>query len=390
MISSAQIHPRRRRQKNFVAEKFSVCKLDGVNRQRLAMVLCFCAAVWVASAGTTNYFCVVCGKGPLTGRIWLHPRGAICDDCEKIQDRCSICGLPVKAGDGHITTGDGRIICKFDKPNVVMTVDQAKDLFEQTRDVVVDLYGRSFALKYPDVTVNLFDVDYWSEKGQPDGLHKFGFASTRKTSDGHCTHEVVMLSGRTREEMTAVAAHEYAHLWINENCPASHRIEGDTIEAICELTAYQLMAQKKLPEMQKRILESPYTEGRIKTLVAVEREGGTDYILNWVKNGTAATLDADANLAPVFAPAPAPAQFSAPPRALPAGLKFSGLMILGKSRLAVINGVSFAAGDQNRLKLKEKTVLVRCREIRASEVVLEVDGGAAPVTLTLDEEKLVP
>jgi hypothetical protein len=354
-----------------------------------AFILFLFAAAGIASAEQTNYFCVVCGKGPLTGRIWLHPRGPICDDCEKIQERCTICGLPVKDGDGHLKTGDGRFICKFDKKDAVLTLDQAKDLFEQTRDDVVDLYGRQFALKYPDVTLNLFDVDYWSEKGQSGGLHKFGFASTRKTADGVCTHEVVMLSGRTRQEMTAVAAHEYTHLWINENCPASHRIDGDTVEAICELTAYKLMGQKKLPEMQKHILENPYTEGKIKTLIAVERAGGTDYVLNWVKNGTAETFDAEANLAPIAAPAPA-VQYAAAPRVLPAGLKFSGLMVLGLEHLAVINGQSFAAGEEKHIKLKDKTVLVRCREIHDTSVVLEVNGRPDPVSLKLDEEKSVP
>jgi hypothetical protein len=358
--------------------------------RQLALILFLFAAVGVAAAGETNYFCVVCGKGPLTGRIWLHPRGAICDDCEKIQERCSICGLPVKDGDGHIKTADGRFICKFDKQNAVLTLDQAKELFDQTRDEVVNLYGRQFALKYTDVTVNLFDVDYWSEKGQPNGLHKFGFASTRKTADGHCTHEVIMLSGRTRDEMISVAAHEYTHLWINENRPESHRIDGDTIEAICELTAYKLMGQKKLPEMQKRILENPYTNGKIKTLVAVEREGGTDYVLNWVKNGTAETFDADANLAVMPTPAPSAVQFAAAPRVLPAGLKFGGMITMGKDRQAVINGVAFAAGDQKRIKLKDKTVLVRCREIRDSDVVLELDGGLGLMTLKRDEEKFVP
>src|SRR5476649_1998680 len=114
-----------------------------------------------------------------------------------------------------------------------------------------------------------------------------------------------MLSGRTREEMMGVAAHEYTHLWINENRPDGRVIDGDTVEAICELTAYKFMESKKLPEMQKRILANSYTNGKIKTLVAVEREGGTDYVLNWVKNGTAENLGADANLAPIPATATA-------------------------------------------------------------------------------------
>jgi hypothetical protein len=353
--------------------------------RNLALIL-FLFTAAVCPAAETNYFCIVCGKGPLHGRIWLHPRGAICDECEKIKDRCSICGLPVRNGDGHIKTGDGRFICRFDKSDVVLAPDQARNLFEQTRDEVVDLYGRPFGLKYPAVTVTLFDVDYWSEKGQ-GGLHKFGFSSTRKTSDGHCTHEVIMLSGRTRQEMTAVAAHEYTHLWVNENCPDNHRIDDDTVEAICELTAYKLVTQKKWPEMQKKILENPYTRGKIKDLISVEREGGTDYILNWVKTSTAETVDVKASLAPM--PAPAPVRpFVPAPRQLPQGLKFTGIMSIGTDRLAVINGETFSAGQQKTIKLRERTVKVRCGTIQDVAIAVEADGS--PITLERGEEKMLP
>jgi hypothetical protein len=196
-----------------------------------------------------------------------------------------------------------------------------------------------------------------------------------------------MLSGRTREEMLSVAAHEYTHLWINENCPASHHIDGDTVEAICELTAYKLMQQKKLPEMQKKILENPYTNGKIKDLVAVEREGGTDYVLNWVKNSTAEMFDADANLAPLPAAAPA-TPFVAGPRPLPQGLKFSGTMSFGKEQLAVINGDEFAVGDQKVLKLHNRSVSVRCVEVHEGEIRVEVNGQ--PLTLEQGEEKTPP
>jgi hypothetical protein len=356
--------------------------------KKTALILFFfVVAALVSSAEQTNYYCIVCGKGPLTGHFWLHPRGAVCDDCEKLPDRCSICGLPVREGDGHVKTGDGRFICKFDAPNAVMTQDQAKELFEQTRDAVVDLYGPQFALKHTEVTVNLFDVDYWSEKGQANGLHKFGFASSRPAGNGGFTHEVVMLSGRTREEMTGVAAHEYTHLWINENCPRSHHIDSDTVEAICELTAYKLMEKKRLPEMQKRILENPYTNGKIKDLVAVEREGGTDYVLNWVKTSTAETFDVDASLAPLPAPVTA-APFVPGPRPLPPGLKFSGMMSFGRDQLAVINGEEFEVGDQKIIKLKDRSVLVHCVAVKDLEVTVEVDGKS--LTLERGEEKALP
>jgi len=133
----------------------------------LALILFLFAAVLVSSAEETNYFCVVCGKGPLTGRIWISKWGAVCDDCYKLENRCSLCGLPIRDGDGAVKTGDGRFICKFDKPNTVLDAAEAREVFTDARREMVGLYGSGFTLNFPDVTVNLFDVDYWSEVGRP-------------------------------------------------------------------------------------------------------------------------------------------------------------------------------------------------------------------------------
>ena len=355
----------------------------------LALILFLFAAVLNLSAAPTNYVCVVCGEGPLTGKIWLTKWGAVCNDCYQLEDHCSLCGLPVRDGNGCVKTGDGRFICKFDKPNAVLDVAGAREIFTDVRRELVELYGSGFALNFPDVTVNLFDVDYWSEKGREDGLHKFGFSHTRKTRTGDCTHEVVLLSGRLRTELAATAAHEYTHLWINENRPADHVIDSDTTEAICELSAYKLMAARSQPEQMRRILANPYTHGAIKKLVAIEKENGIAYLLNWVKSGTTPTLETESvalaapvqKMAMLFTNAPAP---------LPAALKLGGLMVEGDRRRAIVSGVSFAPGETKRVKLQNRTVQVRCREIHDDDAVLEVDGAAEPLTLKLGEEKLVP
>ena len=244
--------------------------------RRLAPILFLFASVLISTAASTNYFCVVCGQGPLTGKIWLSKWGAVCDDCYKLEDHCSLCGLPVRDGDGCIRTGDGRFICRFDKTNAVLDAAVAREVFADARRELVELYGGGFALNFPDVTVNLFDVDYWSEKGREDGLHKFGFSHTRKARNGDCTHEVVLLSGRLRTELAATAAHEYTHLWINENRPVDHVIDSDTTEAICELSAYKLMEARSQPEQMRRILANPYTHGAITNLVAIEKENRHD------------------------------------------------------------------------------------------------------------------
>jgi hypothetical protein len=357
--------------------------------RQLTLILFLFAAVFVSAAEETNYYCVVCGKGPLTGHIWLHKWGAVCDDCYKLPDRCSICGLPIRPGDGAIQTGDGRFICKFDKADAVMDLDEAQEVFTDVRREMVELYGRSFALNYPDVTVRLFDVDYWSEKGREDGLHAFGFANTRKTASGDCTHEVVLLSGRLRTEIAATAAHEYTHLWINENRPPEHVIDSDTTEAICELSGYKLMEDLNQPEQMKRILNNPYTHGEILKLVEIEKENGIGYILNWVRNGTTPTFETESTTVATPVWTRTVVFTNVPPR-LPEKLMLDGLLLNGTNRRAIIGGVSFAAGDDKQVKLRGRTVEVLCREIHGHEAVLEVDGQPGPVVLKIEDGKFAP
>jgi hypothetical protein len=344
----------------------------------LAQIIFLLTTVAVTAA-ETNYFCVICGKGPLTGRIWMSKWGAVCNDCYQLEDHCSLCGLPVRPGDGCVKTGDGRYICKFDRPNVVLDAYTAREIFAATRRDLVGLFGSGFALNYPDVTVNLFDVDYWSEKGHNDGLHKFGFSSTRKSASGVCTHEVVLLSGRLRAELVATAAHEYTHLWINENCPPSHVMDSDTTEAICELSAWSLMGAERQPDMQQKILKNPYTHGKIKTLVALAEERGVPAILDWVKNGSTASLETPA--ATTWKP-----NYALPGQKphLPAGLKFTGLFTVGTNEVAVINGLGFAPGERRSLRLRNGTALVECRAVRPDEVLLESNN--VPLKLQLEEK----
>jgi hypothetical protein len=351
--------------------------------RRLAFIWLLLAATW-CRAEQTNYFCVVCGKGPLTGRIWISKWGAVCNDCYQLGNHCTICGLPVREDDPDaIRTGDGRFICKFDKAQAVLDAAQAGEIFTDARRGLIELFGSGFALKFPAVMVKLFDVDYWSEIGRPDGLHKFGFASTRRTPGGSCTHEVVLLSGRLRTELEAAAAHEYTHLWLNENRPGNHVIAGDTVEAICELAAYKLMQAQGQTNQMQAILANPYTHGEIKNLVALEAERGIGWILNWVKNGASATLENQ----PLALAAPAPKPFMAATNVAPPSprtLKLGGLLTDGRQCRAIIGGESFAPDEVKPVKLRDRTVLVRCVKINADSVVIEVDGASPQVTLKMD------
>jgi hypothetical protein len=359
--------------------------------RKLVFIVRLVLTALATQAEDTNYYCVLCGKGPLTGHFWMSKWGPLCNDCySNAENHCSICGLPITTG--YAKTGDGRYICKFDLPNTIMDADDAQAVFADVRSDLLQVIGGSFALQYPEVKVSLFDVDYWSEAGRDDGLHKYGFSSTRRTKNGECTHEVVMLSGRLRSELSATSAHEYTHLWINENKPESHVLEKDTLEGICELVSYKLMESRGDTNQEKRILANPYTHGEIVKLVALEQDRGMAYILNWVKNGTTANLEeADATEA-AAAVAPVRMQvvaYTNVPPALPDTLRLSGLMLGGWHPQAIVDGASFQVGDRKTIKLSSGPADVRCVAIRQNEVVLKVSGVPNPITLKMGEE-IVP
>jgi hypothetical protein len=106
---------------------------------------------------------------------------------------------------------------------------------------------------------------------------------------------------------------------------------------------------------------------------------GRIWLSKW---GALETLEASASLAPFPPPAPFVAAL------LPQGLKFAGHMILGKVQLAILNGEAFAVGGQRTLQLRDRPVQVRCRETRADEITVEVNGR--PLTLERGREVAPP
>lgn len=333
-----------------------------------------------ARSGPTNLVCIVCGKGPLIGRVWKFRDDFVCDDCAKIETRCSLCALPAKDGFGKTT--DGRILCKRCLPGAVLKADEARRIYDDAVSGMLALAGTAVALRSTNFSVSLFDVDYWNTRnGQPvpNEMRRMGFSQSRRIGNAF-THTVVLLSGQPRADMAAVCAHEYAHLWINENKPDSREIEPDTIEAVCELFAYKLVTARKDAAGQDRIRKNPYTHGRIETMITAEAATGFNAVLEWVKSGTAKTLGGPA--VPAVATVPRPAVTSPPPPA-PRQLELTGL-IGGRFPQAIINGVPFTKGDEFKVKLADKTVTVKCLEFSGATVTLRVDGAEKPVTLRMD------
>lgn len=367
-------------------EKFSPHAASG-----FVVALCWCAFVMAGFAQpATNsppakpVFCIVCGKGPLSGTVWLHRRGYVCDECNKLGTRCAICYLPAK--DGFIKSRDGRIICKFDAPTAVFAQEEARRIFDGVVRDLVNTNGPAFALRSTNVTVTLFDVDYWNQRDDKQhgpAARQNGFSKTVRAG-GDVTHNVLLLSGVPRAEMASVCAHEYTHLWLNENLLPARKIEPNTLEALCELVAHKLAVARQDAAEQERIEKNRYTEGRITTMIALEAKSGLPAILDWARNGLSETADAATLAAATTPPAPVGTLFQpmrAQPRLAETSLRLVGLFIGATRRSAQINDQLFAPNEQRAIRLGDKTVLVRCVEIRPDSVIVTVDGATNPVTL---------
>jgi hypothetical protein len=343
--------------------------------------------------------CVVCDKNPLTGRYWKHPHGDLCNDCYRIDIRCDVCQLPIKSD--YIQTKDGRYICKYEKDDVVIDEPTAKLLYKSAVDSVLYVSGNRMRLHGPEPDVRLFDIDYWNQTGgerKPNAMRRGGFSQTRSVGN-RFTHNVILLSGLPKDELVGVSAHEFTHLWINENRPESRKLEADTIEGICELMAYKVCERAGFTNQLDRIKKNPYTKGRILDALEADRQIGLGRILIWVKSGRGETLPYDGKAlasqppprssrppAPVVQkPSPTrpptaaagatPQQKAAPQKRAGTGLKLSSIARTARGYRAEINGVQFYQGDLRRVSINGRLANLQCIEVTSRGVMFSVNRG---------------
>lgn len=328
-------------------------------------------------------FCVVCAKGPLSGRIWKHPHGMICRECVKLELKCSICSLPIKAD--YVKTKDGRYICKFEKDDVVVKEHEAKTIYNSAVRSVLSISRNAMKLRGPAPVVTLIDVPYWSGKDQ----RQSGFSQSRIVGS-RITHNVILLSGQIKDALVGVCAHEYTHLWINENKKANREIERDTIEGICELVAYKVCQRAGFTNQMESIRKNPYTNGRILAMLEAERQYGFDGVLAWVARGTGTTMSvrgastrpsAQTTARTTVRPTKAARQpTTSAASAIPlTGLKVSSISRVSRGLRAEINGVMFYEGDLKRIRYNGRVVNMQCIRIKDSSVTVSVNRGQPQV-----------
>lgn len=355
----------------------------------LLLLLAFAPVSGVRAADAPK--CVVCGRSVKPGETYYnyqHPtlkkEVFICADCNKLKQHCSKCGLPVLENAEH--TGDGRYFCSIDFPLVALDENEIRKIFASASVELVRISSGKLALRNQSITLNVFDVDYWNKKigeRQSSGMQRHGLSTSRPVGNG-LVHTVLVYRGLFKDEMVAVCAHEYTHLWINENKPENRNIEPQTIEAICEVVALALMEKLQMNGQVQAIMQNGYTEGRIDGLAKFYKVHGLNRVLDWVVDGVSPTIN-ERDFQVNYSSPQTTVTWQPPPPAYRAEftrLQLKGVLGNKEKAVALINDKTFVKGEERKMDLGSKKISVKLLEIDGDSVLLQVEGAKEPVKLS--------
>ncbi len=351
----------------------------------LLLTACFCL-----SLSARGDICAICGR-PIAGNtIYLvtdkvtGEKKEVCSDCVKLPS-CYICGLPVKDG---IQLPDGRSLCARDARTAVVKADDAERICAQVKDDLDRLFSR-FTV-FPDnvdvAVIDRIDVDaMYNPAGNDFESPNLLGCIHPDTANQITRYKMRLMTGLPLVELKATCAHEYSHAWVGENVPKERkaRLGRDAEEGFCELVAYLLMDSQREEAQKKFILQNRYTRGQVDLFIEAEKRYGFDQVLDWMKYGVTGQLEAghvdqlrDVKMPSAKTVSSSPAIYSrtntpAPVRAI----KLDGIM-WGSRPVAIINGRSFLANDQNPVKVGGTNVNIRCLGIQKTSVRIQnVDSG---------------
>ena len=347
------------------------------------------------SALTTDDLCPVCNQhyGPTVYGLTKRGRTEkvfVCADCAKLETRCYICAMPVK--DKFLRLADGRLLCEDDAKQAVLEQFEAEKLFDDVKRETQTVLTQLGTLPNNNIKL-ILEAKARLDKTGPNVISThddrllMGLTRTIGREEGQFEHTVYLLHGLTKERMTVVAAHEYAHAWMHEN--VRRKLNQDTVEGFCDWIAHKIIAPKNEYETTV-LMKSEYSQGQLQAFLAAEKEHTFYAVMQWVKSGVDPEIDPE-NLERILVlrdqkpAAVEPFVFTAPPppRPAPTTLVLKGLSGTKTRRFALINDATFAAHEQGKVRLGESNVVVRCLEIRDDAVVVQIAGVAEPQTLKL-------
>lgn len=233
-------------------------------------------------------YCQLCGRRLWGGGI-VYALGEeadgesliVCHDCSRTAPRCAVCGVPI--GAPQISLPDGRRICVRCHRTAVYDAAQARALFDHTVHVLIARLGLQLRI---GAEFTLADVHHLerlaSEAGltPQDGAGRVVGLFIRKGR----SRVMYVLSGLPRTLFIQTVAHEWAHAWQGENCPA---LEDVLLrEGFAEWVAYKTLqamgATRKLRLMEGQ--DGVYGKG-LRQMLKLEQKQGISGVLDCCRRG---------------------------------------------------------------------------------------------------------
>lgn len=275
---------------------------------------------------------------------------------------------------------DGRQICKDEAPRVVVGQQRAEAIYRSVETTLLQMTEGKLFLTSSNVPVKVYDLNYLREKeaaGENVSERQVGLSHTTWTG-GKIKHEVSLLSGQPIDDLRAVCAHEFTHLWLHENQPRERGLDPDTVEGICELVAWNLMEYERHPDVVRRIEANTYSKGKITELLDYQKRFGLANILDWAVRGREAALSEGVLLEFTgnWIDRSALSKAKAKSRSPATTLELKGIIGTGRNAMAMINNISLQAGESGSVKLSSGEVHVLCERIgRDFTIVLNRSSG---------------
>jgi hypothetical protein len=362
-------------------------------KRGIGLLALYLLCAWNAHAAVATH-CVVC-RQELTQRvymfssIYLTVKQAVCAACAELDTVCSICALPIRGP--ALKLSDGRLLCEREHNQCVLAEDELEEIFAEVKRDLVKMFSGHGTLPDRNVTVQLAartDLDrLWRSQRFPhDKNQTMGLTQSRRKGRVF-EHRILVLNGLRKSRVAAVCAHEYTHVWLQENMPEGRRLQLETVEGFCELVAYKLMNDRNDAVEQKVILENSYTSGQVHSLVKAEDRYRFYEIVKWMKTGVDEKID-QSNMGRVLVrntdnePVSVAWQ-PVKPTAVPDTLVLRGISGTPQRRFALVNDSTLAQGEEAKVRVGTTKWTVRCVQITENSVVLHVNGSADRTELLL-------
>jgi hypothetical protein len=327
-------------------------------------------------------------------KVWF------CDKCLNFVYDCFECGLPVPPT--SMVLSDGRHYCARDaKTALTDPAEIQKAALEASYNLRLAL-DRYLTFPLDNVDMSVMDrVNIQTMRIAPGADYSCpnlqGLYESITNNAGTKKHSIQILSGLTAGNTRAVIAHELTHAWIKDNVPEDRKLGKDAEEGFCELIAYLLSQQMNDKAAMETIKENGYTRGQFDLFVEAKKRYELQTILDWLKHGKEPSIDAQDidQVRRVTKPTrtrpklwvnyAAPTDSTRKPTG-PTELQLKGILGNGTRRMAMISGKSFMVGEKGNVLLGATSTGIRCLEIGANFVRVELVGTGEIQKLTLKPE----